>query len=907
MSNALQDTLQQTLGTSYVLERELGGGGMSRVFVATETALDRRVVIKVLPPDLAAGVNVERFRREIALAARLQHPHIVPLLTAGDADGLPFFTMPFIDGESLRSTLDRTGELPINVAVRHLREVASALAYAHANGVVHRDIKPDNVLISGGSAMVTDFGVAKALRAAVASTTGQLTGLGVALGTPAYMAPEQAAADPAADARADIYAFGAMAYELLTGQPPFSGRPAQAMLAAHAVEPPEPVDRRRPAVPPQLASLVMSCLQKRPADRPQTASLVVQALDSVPTTPQATGALAAYQYGSGSTWQSTGGNAAAGGGHARRWRIPALAALAALGVLAVVGGTLAIVHGRSSAGDGRAGSAGAQPKLVVLPFTNEGPANTAYFADGLTEAITNRLASLQHLAVIDPRSANQYRDTKKTPREIGRDLGVQYLLEGTVRWASGPGGTQQVQISPTLVNTADETTKLAPGPYVVQPSDVFRVQTDVASKVADALGIVLGATDEKALTARPTKNADAYDAFMRARDLEKADSYELSPTRLRDAMALYERAVQLDPTFALALAHLGEDRTVWAILDIPDSARARAARAAIDSALRLDPTLAEAHRARAEYLQAFGNHAREAYDELVRAQAERPNDAGLLGELGRAQINAGRVDEGIANLERAVQLDPRSVGALASAAQATFLYRRYAEATRYADQLIALAPDNALGYGFRAQVATMGFGDTATAHRIWTRERAAVPHLSALTFLVEESTQGSYDWARLEALQLADVHPEQVFDTVNFYLTKMDLYTREQRAARARAYADTALGLIARRTFTGPFAPAAHQVEAVANAVAGHRAAALQAIAAVKADESQGDAGVATSKQTFAEALAAAYVALGQADSAIVQVRRMLSAPTGKSAAYLRVDPEWDPLRADPRFRALLE
>src|SRR5881628_4240472 len=256
---------------------------MSRVFVAAETALDRKVVIKVLPPETAAQVSLERFKREILLAAKLQHPHIVPLLTAGESNGLPYFTMPFVDGESLRVRLARQGELPVNEAVRMLREIASALAYAHEHGIVHRDIKPDNVLLSGGSAMVTDFGVAKALSASSNAERGGLTSLGVALGTPAYMAPEQASADPTVDHRADVYAFGILAYELLTGQTPFGGRTPQGLLAAHVTEPPEPIQKRRASLPPALAALVMRCLEKRPADRPQTAEEIVHALDDLTT------------------------------------------------------------------------------------------------------------------------------------------------------------------------------------------------------------------------------------------------------------------------------------------------------------------------------------------------------------------------------------------------------------------------------------------------------------------------------------------------------------------------------------------------------------------------------------------------------------------------------------------------
>jgi serine/threonine-protein kinase len=256
---------------------------MSRVFLALERALSRKVVVKVLLPELAAGVNVERFRREIQLAAQLQHPHIVPLLAAGEADGLPYFIMPFVTGESLRKRLAREGELPIAETVRILRDVVSALAYAHACGVVHRDVKPDNVLLSGGVAVVTDFGVAKAVSASSNSGETGLTSLGVALGTPAYMAPEQATANPQTDHRADIYALGVVAYELLTGSQPFAGRSPQAVLAAHVVEEPEPVERRRPAVPPMLAALVKDCLAKRPAERPQTAVHVMHVLDAIGT------------------------------------------------------------------------------------------------------------------------------------------------------------------------------------------------------------------------------------------------------------------------------------------------------------------------------------------------------------------------------------------------------------------------------------------------------------------------------------------------------------------------------------------------------------------------------------------------------------------------------------------------
>jgi len=281
----LPDQLQETLGPAYTLDRELGGGGMSRVFVATETALARQIVVKVMPPDSAGHMSLERFKREIKLAASLQHPHIVPLLSAGESRGLPFYTMPFVKGESLRERLVK-GELSVKDTIHVLHDVASALAYAHREGIVHRDIKPENIILSGGVAVVTDFGVSKALNVATSELSAAsegLTSLGVALGTPAYMSPEQASADPRIDHRADIYAFGCVAYELLVGTSPFAGRTPQQMLAAHMTETPSPVLSRRASVPPALSALVSKCLEKSAGDRPQSADELLAALDAIAT------------------------------------------------------------------------------------------------------------------------------------------------------------------------------------------------------------------------------------------------------------------------------------------------------------------------------------------------------------------------------------------------------------------------------------------------------------------------------------------------------------------------------------------------------------------------------------------------------------------------------------------------
>jgi formylglycine-generating enzyme required for sulfatase activity/tRNA A-37 threonylcarbamoyl transferase component Bud32 len=281
MVSDLIEQLRTALAPAFDVERELGAGGMSRVFVAEEKALHRRVVIKVLPPELAGSMSVERFRREIELAASLQHPHIVPVLQAGQAGELLYYTMPLVEGESLRARIERVGVLPVVEAAQLLRDVADALAYAHRRGVVHRDIKPDNVLVSDHHALVTDFGVAKALTEATQAVS--LTSAGIALGTPTYMAPEQAAADPHTDHRADIYALGALAYEMLTGRAPFVGTSPQMIFAAQLMETPEPCARHRPDTPPALDALVMRCLKKQPVDRWQSADELLLPLASIAT------------------------------------------------------------------------------------------------------------------------------------------------------------------------------------------------------------------------------------------------------------------------------------------------------------------------------------------------------------------------------------------------------------------------------------------------------------------------------------------------------------------------------------------------------------------------------------------------------------------------------------------------
>ena len=547
---------------------------MSRVFVAEETALDRRVVIKVLPPETAAQVSLERFKREILLAAKLQHPHIVPLLTAGESNGLPFFTMPFVDGESLRVRLARHGELPVNQAIRMLREIASALAYAHEHGIVHRDIKPDNVLLSGGSAMVTDFGVAKALSASSNAEHGGLTSVGVALGTPAYMAPEQASADPGVDHRADIYSFGVLAYELLTGQPPFAGRTPQHVLAAHVTEVPEPINKRRASLPPALAALVMRCLEKRPADRPQSASEVVHALDDI-TTP-------------------SGGMTPAAPSSGARWGAIAAAVVVVIGIASWLLAT-------------RTGGAAKLRSIAVLPTDIGADTAHAFLADGLSSDLTTKLSRIPGLSVraYSPLSVMHGR----TVREAGKELGVGAMV--MVRMARSGN---ELRATASLVNAATEDL-LWSDAFEASDQDQFALQDKLVSAIAGALNLSLSPATTTAVRARGTRSDEAHELVQRAR----FETDQFTAASLASAIAYAEAAIALDSTYADAWAALADAWGSRADDFVSAATAGPQVRRAAERALALDPTLADAHAQVGLWLMTYGHDPAAASKELEQA------------------------------------------------------------------------------------------------------------------------------------------------------------------------------------------------------------------------------------------------------------------------------------------------
>jgi serine/threonine-protein kinase len=513
--------LQAALGAAFLLERELRGG-MSRVFVGRETALGRTVVLKVLPPDLAAGLSVERFRREIQVAASLQHPHIVPLLSTGQAGDFLYYTMPFVEGESLRERLARQGELPVATAVRILSEVARALAYAHRHGIVHRDIKPDNILLTEDEAQVADFGIAKAITAS-AEQSG-LTSIGIALGTPLYMAPEQAAADPTTDARADLYALGVVAYEMLAGQPPFQGRTAAHLLAAHAAEAPVPLRDRRPAVSPALSGLVMRLLEKRPADRPQSADELLRELAGTQTPaepiPTVRRASAAATHGEGTPRRG-------------RWMVAGGVATLLL-ILAIA----SLSHRERPVKVDRA-------VVAVAPFRVTGAdSSLGYLREGMVDLLAAKLGGTTGIRAADPRSilaawrktAGSDGDVPESRAvEVAERVGAGRLIQGDV-----VGTRQQVTINAAILQ--------APAGRVVARASV-EGSPDSLPRLVDRLAGKLLALEagegEQRLANLTSTSLPALRAYLEGQALVRRGEFAQAADK-------FSLALQQDSSFALA-------------------------------------------------------------------------------------------------------------------------------------------------------------------------------------------------------------------------------------------------------------------------------------------------------------------------------------------------------------------
>jgi len=732
---------------------------MATVYLAHDLKHDRSVALKVLHPELAAALGPERFHREISFAARLQHPHILSVHDSGETAGRLWFTMPFVEGESLRDRLNREKQLPVEDALRIAREAADALDYAHRHGVIHRDVKPENILLTESHALVGDFGIARALQGGE-----QITETGIAVGTPAYMSPEQASGAHELNARTDVYALGCVLYEMLAGEPPHTGPTAQAILARALRETPRPIHPLRAGVPEALDAVIAKAMALTPADRYASAADFARALGlagsaEARAVPPPARPLALV---------------------ARFVRQRPLFATLAVGFLLGVG---VLFAWRRTQGSGE--TAGAKV-LAVLPFENLGSPEDEYFADGMTDEVRGKLTALPGLQVTARSSSNQYKKTNKTPQQIGQELGVAYVLTGTVRWQKGAGGASRVQVRPELIQASTGSSKWQQ-PFDATLTDVFQVQADIASRVAQALDVALGAAAQQHVAERPTQSVAAYDAFLRGEEASQALAV-FDPLSLRRAVAYYEQSVALDSTFVQAWAQLSRAHSRLYFLSVPTPAEADAAHRAGERALALAPTRSEGHLALGDYYASVLHDPVRAVEQYTLGLRNAPNNAELLSETANAEQS---LEVALQHLGHAARLDPRSVLTARRLGSTLLRLRRYAEALQAFDRGLALAPATLILLEERAMVF-LAQGNLAGARAAL---RAAPQEVEPTVLVANVAIYWDLVWLLddgQQALLLRLTPTAFDGDRGNWGIALAQTYALRGDPARARAYADSA-------------------------------------------------------------------------------------------------------------------
>jgi TolB-like protein/Flp pilus assembly protein TadD/tRNA A-37 threonylcarbamoyl transferase component Bud32 len=865
----------QTISHYRILSK-LGEGGMGVVYKAEDIKLHRFVALKFLPPSIGDDTARERFTHEAQAVSSLEHPNICSIYEIDESPaGQMFIVMPCYEGESLQQKIVR-GPMKIDEAIETASQVASGLARAHEKGVIHRDIKPANIFITKDGAKIVDFGLAK-----LAAHT-KLTKTGTTVGTTMYMSPEQARGQET-DQRTDIWSLGAVLYEMLIGRPPFSGEHEAAVLYQIMNEEPQPITGVRTGVPMELERIVAKCVAKNPEERYQHADEIVVDLRR----------LRSSLAGSSSTRPSVLGT-----GVARRRSLPWPWVAVFLVVVVAAGGVVLRLRAPSKAPSGSE-----RKMLAVLPFENLGAPEDEYFAAGITEEITSRLATIRELGVTSRTSALQYADTKKTVKEIGAELGVGYVLEGTVRWARKPGEPSKVRITPQLIRVSDDT-HLWSDTYDRVMEDIFDIQSDIAQRVVEHMGLALLDKKHPAIENRATDNLEAYQAYLQARYW--AGQPHFTAENWERAIQSYERAVGIDPKFALAYAGLSiaHGRLYYYLYDLSSERRERA-RAAVEEAARLAPDAPQVHLALGYYHLLIERDAPKALGEFELASRDLPDDADVLKAKADCFREQGRWVEAIDHYRRACELDPRNGSLWVDLAECHWWTRRYAEADEESDKALAFAPDQMWPY-------------LTKVFNTWSWKGASSATRATLEAMPAEIRDEWVDWAWFRQCLLEGEYQE----ALDRLAAKSDGWIRVKISAepvamsaaqvyellgdepRARTEFETARGLLEAEVRAHPDDPRYHSALGVVYAALGQRDDAIREgtrgveLLPMTKDAVYGIPGVI--------ALAHIYALIGDHRAAVEQLDLLLSAPSWISPVWLKIDPRWNLLRGDPEFKELL-
>jgi serine/threonine protein kinase/tetratricopeptide (TPR) repeat protein len=725
----------------YKIIEKLGSGGMGVVYKAQDTKLDRFVALKFLPQNLnQAEEEKQRFIHEAKAASALDHHNICTIHEIDEAaDGQLFIAMALYEGQTLDETIE-DGPLKLYAAVDIAVQISEGLAKAHEKEIVHRDLKPANVMLTqDGVVKLLDFGLAKL------GGLSKLTKEGTTLGTAAYMSPEQARGE-IVDQRTDIFSLGVLLYEMITGQQPFKGDYEQAVTYSILHEDPEPITGLRTGVPMELERIVNKCLQKEPSDRYQGANELLVDLRQI------TKAADSKQ------------------GHSATSTLPkvrnlrkVLLAGAVLSIVILAAVWYSFFRSRDSQ------LVAERKMLVVLPFENLGPPEQAYFAAGMTEEITSRLAAISGLGVISRSGAARYDRTGKTIKEIANDFGVDYVLDGTVRWNPGADGDNKVRITPELIGISDDT-QLWSERYDRVIDDIFVVQSEIAAQVVQKLGVTLLAHDRQIIEAKPTENLEAYDYYVRGNDYKARRMNKKDAVK---AIQMYEKAVDLDPNFGVAYAALSR-ACMWLRWQFGQQEQLPKAKQAIEKAQQLAPDLAETHMAWGWYYYWGSRDYNKAMKHFTIIQGRQPNDAEAMFAIGSINYRQGNWEQAVVHREKALELDPQNHDWLSSLGQIYLFMRRYAEAERHLNRAIFLAPDIPDTYIHKYHLYLSWLGSTERAERV----------LEQATGRIDREVLDKKMWA-LGRITVGS-------DTLACYLDKAETHYYMKQAEQAALYADSA-------------------------------------------------------------------------------------------------------------------
>jgi TolB-like protein/Flp pilus assembly protein TadD len=865
----------------YEILSPLGAGGMGEVYRARDPKLDREVAIKVLPSHLTSdAVALSRFEAEAKAVASLSHPNILAIHDFGKADGVSYAVTELLEGETLRGKLDR-GPISQKQAVDWGLQIVRGLSAAHSKGVVHRDLKPENVFVtSEGHVKLLDFGLAKRVEKGSEKTSAPTdpahTAPGTVMGTMGYMSPEQVRGLPV-DHRADIFSFGAVLYEMLSGRKAFKRDTASDTMAAIMRDEPPEISQSGRMIPVALDHIVRHCLEKDPDSRFQSAKDVAFALSEA----------------SGPATVVSGVQALP---PPPRGKKPIVIAAAIVAVLAVAG--VLLLRRLPRAGGGAAGV----KRVAVLPFENLGAPEDDYFADGITDQIRGKLTSVPGIEVIARASSTPYKKTSKTPQEIARELSATYLLTATVRWQKG-GGVNRVQVSPELVEVKSDGPPASKWqqPFDASLTDVFQVQSDIASKVAQALGGALGTKEENRLAEKPTQNLAAYDAFLKGEEFRNGGVFD--PPGLRKEIALYEQAVALDPAFAQAWAGLSSASSSLYAASTPVPALAERARQAGEKAVALAPSRPEGYLALADYERRVSNDYGRALEQCEKALRLAPGDASLLRSTALAEAGLGRWDASVTRLQQADRLDPRSAKNLDDLGDALLHLRRYAEARAVIDRGLALAPAS-LDLIEEKAMTYLGQGDLAGARAVI---KAAPKEVEPTALVAYLATYYDLVWVLDEEQRalLVRLMPNAFDDDRGAWaICLAQAYALKSDAASVRTHAEEAKKAMEEQLRAAPSDAQRHVILGLALAYLAQKEEAVR-------ETERGVALLPVSKDArngpyVRHQLVRIYILVGEPEKALEQLESLLKIPYYVSPAWLKIDPNFDPLRKNPRFQKLV-